>query len=248
MQDEEEIIYRDKLADCLRHFNQALQTRWLNGRELHKIRARLAEFCGVGRVAIGRYLQVRHLPRGEFWFRLACLLEIQGYQVIELERVGRHRRHIIDLLAYRVVKAEELAKQVGYSSAWGMYDMLKVRSDLSGPIAERYWSVYVQYKEQLEQVKAEAMSKYHIDLVSGPATTTSVPSGAEKQLPLAVAKSTNHTSGLLLVMQGTILLLKKADLILMSPAERRAILQLSAELNTLSAKLIGGSSGGSNGG
>lgn len=246
MQEDDDVVFRGKLADCLRHFGLALNAKYPPGQKgVERMRQPMATFCGISYAAVRHWLKGDILPRGLYWFRLACFVELHDYQVIELERVGRHRRNLIELLAYGVVTPEDMAKQLAYSAAWGVYDALKYRTELSAELAEKYWNFYAPYKAALEQKKQEARQKYRIDL-----TRTTAPTVPESVPIVQKEVVTAPVRGIFIAMQGMKLQLEEQRVVLqpLNRREREILLGLSGLLSTLSAEAMASTEGVRNGG
>lgn len=80
----------------------------------------IAEFCGVSRISAGRWLGGRKYPKGEKRIRLCTLLDLSGFEVVEMARVERYSQVSHDLgrlIGFQVATPEEVLQALQSSAA-----------------------------------------------------------------------------------------------------------------------------------
>ena len=85
-------VFREHFEECLRHFANRFNAKHPPGKKgLPRIRKPIADFCGVGDSAVQAWLSEDQgkSPVGEAEVRLKCFLDLNGYRIIELERLPR---------------------------------------------------------------------------------------------------------------------------------------------------------------
>ena len=84
-------VFRGHLVECLAHFGEALgRLAPKFSKRTVEVRRPMAQFCGVGDQAVGRWLSERVVcPIGELMFKATCFLDLLGYRIIEFENLPK---------------------------------------------------------------------------------------------------------------------------------------------------------------
>jgi hypothetical protein len=120
-------IFRDHFEECIAHLARRLNEKMpQRTRGLFEARKPIAEFCGVNDSAVVRWLSETSPghPIGNLELKLKCLLDINGYRIIEFERLPTALRNFAELIGFGIVTAESASKIVGYTQVSSLYDML----------------------------------------------------------------------------------------------------------------------------
>ena len=167
-------IFREHFEECIAHLARRLNER-ISQRKKGLIEARkpIAEFCGVNDSAVARWLSEvspGH-PVGDLEFKLKCLLDVNGYRIIEFERLPTVLRNFAELIGFGVVTAEGAAKLAGYTHTSSLYDALHCKSGISKEKEAVMFKVWKEKKDELGRKKEESVRQYHIAFLDLPPAT-----------------------------------------------------------------------------
>lgn len=152
---------RGNTKQCLSHFEKAICVR-----DSIKKRKMIADFVGIGGIAVYNWLRQNRLPVGETLIRLRFYLEHQGYEVAELEELPRPIRDAARLFAFRISSLSEIGEIVGYtSSGRNLVDTLLAtfcgKQGVSKQKLEQFASFVELYGDRLEEKKQAVPNLVH---------------------------------------------------------------------------------------
>ncbi len=238
-------VFRGHLDECLRHLAARLESRFPKGAKgLTKARLPIATFCGVAERTVERWLSSSDImPVGEQHLKLMCFLDLQGYRVIELERMKRGRRGFSELIAFGLLSVEQANQTLGYKNIQDVYSVLQGRQGTSEEKDQKMWDAWKERKEELAKKKEEARDRYRLDwLEPSPAAKSSSvvePAHVAHELDPRATAALSIMQGLLRLLEdGTFKNLKPRELKTLQRTGGETIPRLSAQLSTLSSALI----------
>src|SRR6185312_4720856 len=119
-------VFRDDFEGCLKHFAARFREFWPPGKlGLAKARKPIADFCSVSEQTIKNWLsEDGTLPTGEFTIKAECFLDLNGYRIIEFERLPKILRNIAELIGFGLLSGESAGERLGYSGAHSLYPVL----------------------------------------------------------------------------------------------------------------------------
>ncbi|OHA89758.1 MAG: hypothetical protein A3C70_00665 [Candidatus Zambryskibacteria bacterium RIFCSPHIGHO2_02_FULL_43_14] len=238
--------FRGHLEECLKHLTVRLLEAYPKGsKSAAKARQPMAEFCGVQIHAITGWLyRSDHLPRGEKYIKLLCFLEINGYKVIEFERLSQKCRNFARLIGFGLITSQQAAEMLGYSGVSPtstLFEMLRGNERASSKVEEKLWDMWKVRKDKLDETIEKVTEKYRLNFSK--VSNQSLMSMSEN----LVATNNNGCprDGVVDIMQGLLRLLDSGVLQDLSDTDWTAlrgsssmILRLSSHLSTLSARLV----------
>ena len=240
-------IFRDHFEECIAHLARRLNEKMpQRTRGLFEARKPIAEFCGVNDSAVVRWLSETSPghPIGNLELKLKCLLDINGYRIIEFERLPTALRNFAELIGFGIVTAESASKIVGYTQVSSLYDMLHLKCGISKEKEAIMFRVWKEKRDELERKKRESAQRYHIAFLDpSPAAALS-----SLIVPPSLKNGTVATkrSAVLNVLKGLLGLLdedlfkglSESELDTLRERHGSDILQLAARLNALGSKFI----------
>lgn len=215
----------------------------------------MAEFCGVQDSAIVRWLYHQdNLPKGETRIKLLCFLELNGYTVIEFERVTSRPRNFSRLIGYGLITSKKANEMLGFASVSQLFQVLSGRAGTSEDREQKLWDVWRAWKDRLDAKVEEAQATYHLNF--SPAATRRV--AAEQPIEAVGASIPSEDSasqgasaaacpceGVIHIMHGLLKLLDSGVLKNPSDTDKAAlrsqsgvVFRLSAHLSTISADIL----------
>ena len=231
-------IFRGHFEECLRHLGTALTSQVPKGSKgATRARQPVADFCCVIPHTVARWLNGAVAPVGDQFIKLMYYLDLQGYSVIELERMQKVRRNFAELIAFGLLTSENAAQLLGYAKTQSLYQVLWSKQGTSEDKERKMWEIWKERKEALELKKEKAGELYRLDL------TAKV--RPRPEAPVRRAPMQRHTA-MVSIMEGLLVLLEegsfdelsKSELAGLQQAAGGTILRLSAHLSALSFKLI----------
>jgi len=151
------IVYRGHVEECLAHLDKNL--RQGKRHETAAARREIAQFCGVQVQTIARWVDAKHLPVGDQYFRLLCCLDAAGYDVVEAGKIHPGgMRFAAELIGYSILTGQEIAELVGYKTPTTLYKVLRGAEGASQEKANRIWAIGIDYQDQLKGRKESAKS------------------------------------------------------------------------------------------
>jgi hypothetical protein len=242
-------VLREHFAECLKHFADRFRTKWPHGKKgLAKARKPIADFCDVNESAVKDWLSYTENPRppvGETEVRLKCFLDLNGYRVIELERLSRTVRNFAELIGFGLLSGKNAGELLGYKNPGNLYPVLRGDEEYGGVSKEReakMFDLWKEKKDELEQRKREAAKRYRVSFSRRIAT---------KPILIVSPVETNvagRRSATLKILEGSLALLgdglfdklSESELAALKESHGTIILQLSARLSALGLKLTTG--------
>ena len=210
--DDRREIFRDHFKECLDHFAKRFNAKVPPGKKGFELRKLIANFCGVGDPTVQRWLSdfKDHLPVGEIEVKLKCFLDLNGYRVIELERLPRVVRNFVELIGFDLLSTNAAAELLGYVRVYSLYPVLRGDEEYGGISKDKetkMFDVWKGKKEELEQKKREALKLYCFDFLN---QTGPVPS-QQLLLPPAIIGGTmaSRRTAVLTILKGTLVLLEE---------------------------------------
>ncbi len=211
-------LFRGHLDECLNH---------LSIRITYALRKRMADFCGIADKSAARWFN-ETIPIGETRIKLMCWLEIEGYVIIELERMRKTRRNFAELIGFGILSGKQASELLGYNRASALYQVLEGQCEASKDKDQKMWDLWKERRRGLEQKKAE--KRLNLDN-SKPLEKVEL----KPQQPLATIS----------IMEGLLGLLEKqpiefsvSELANLPQSSVSIILKLSTRLNILSSQLF----------
>jgi hypothetical protein len=249
-------VFRDHFKECLAHFAARFNANYPPGRKgLTEARQPMADFCGVSKQTISRWLSAtgadQTVPVGEAEIRATCLLNLNGYRIIEFERLPKVIRNFAELIGFGVISTERGSQLLGYERAQEIYCILRQEVGIAKEKESKMWEVWKEHRDELERRKREVIKSCRFEfLIQNPASK-SIQTPLEL-VPVSNGIPENRRAAVLTILEGALQLLEEGLFNELSEMELAAlresrhggtILQLSAYLNALSLKLITGKKG-----
>ena len=239
-------ILREHFEECFRHLCMRFNSKVPPG-----MRGRIGamkpfmDFCSVTRQTVSRWLDKDEpLPRGEILVKMTCFLDLNGYKVIEFERMPRVTRRFAELIGFGILSPKQATELVQYKSVSNLYNAIWGKEGLSKTKETTMWAIWKEKKDELESKKKEALEKYRLEFLSESAQTGQTI--IESLVPPALKSLSSGCSATMFLMQGLLVLLDDGVLGTLSEQEiatlkqsgANTILRLSAHLSTISSKLL----------
>jgi hypothetical protein len=249
-------IFRDHFRECLAHFARKFNANYPPGTKgLAEARQPLADFCGVTGHTISRWLSAsgaeQTFPVGEAEIKAKCLLDLNGYRIIELERLPKVIRNFAELIGYSVISPERGYQLLGYERVQQIYCVFRQIVGIAKDKETRMWEIWKEHRDELEKKKREVIKSCRCEfLLNNPASKP-----VQASLALASASKDilgNRRAAVLTILEGALQLLEGGLFDELSETELAdlrksrqggAILRLSAHLSALNSKLMKGKKG-----
>ncbi len=240
-------VFRGHLDECIQHLSELfLQTYPRGSKEAATAKRPMAKFCKVTIDSVTRWLyRTASLPVGEARIRLMCFLEVNGYRVLEMERMSVRHRNFAMLIGYGLLDADKAAEMLGYGHTSLLYQIFRGDHGPSEDKDQKMWDIWKGRKDQLDEAMEQAGKKFRIPL-AGPENH-----GPIHQEPPASTSANSPASsgcprdGVVNIMEGLLKFLDSGVLENLTPEDwvtlRKSgstVLRLSSHLSTLSAKLV----------
>lgn len=221
-------VFRGHFAECFAHLKKCMEAnspRGLSG--VKKSRQPIADFCGISAVTVGRWFDGKSKPIGEFYVRMMCFLDMVGYRVIELEKLG-NKREFAELIGYSLLDLQQAANLMGYKNTHEISAVVKRKQGTSGEKEERMGTICKDMRPTLALRKEELRQKCQL----GISLTDSV--------------RQRKISGIMNIMGGLLDLLESKEvgavfsdgLAKLPPGEKQVVLHLSDVMHDLSTKMV----------
>jgi hypothetical protein len=248
-------IIRDHLKECVEHLARRFNETFPKGKKgISRFRKPMADFCGVGDTTIASWLSdVGHrLPMGEIEVKLKCFLDLNGYRVIELERLPRAIRNFAELIGFGLLTTDRAAELLGFARGSTLYPVLSQEgrdTTLSREKQAKMFDVWKGMKDELEHKKKEALRLYRLGFLDHAVARPS----EQPLLSPAIVNGTvaSRRTAVLSILKGVLALLEdglfdelsESEIAILKENHGSDILRLSARLSTMSSKLISGKQG-----
>lgn len=242
-QNKREEVYRDHFEECVRHFSASIKARATSG-SVEKWTKLIADFCGVSQISVSAWLSEESgiLPAGENEIRLKCFLDMQGYRIIEFERLTKVCRLVSEVIGYWVLSAQKVAELAGYKKLGQLYAVLREDPEygLTKAKGQTLYGIWKERKDELEQKKREAHGTFCINVSNALPTASGVtasPKGARSSFA-------HRQEAMLALFDGLSKLLDEglfesdSELAELKENGGQIVLKLSSQLSSLSSKLI----------
>jgi len=211
----------------------------------------MVEFCGVDTATVGVWLTPNPSQKtsitGTSRLKLYCFLDLQGYRIIEFERLSATLRNLAEIIGYGIESPEQIAAEIRFANASEIYAVMRGDRGISKDREERIWSYWKSRREILEQKKKEAQDKF---LIKFPGQTHTEEQSVAKviRMPESQSQFAMRRKATLQIMEGLVLLLDEGILESLSEKEMQelesssqmCITKLSAHLSVLNMRLITG--------
>jgi hypothetical protein len=236
--------FRGHVEECIKHLAARILEVYPRGTLAStEVKRPIAEFCGVNIHSVTSwFFRGNHLPRGEQYIKLMCFLDLNGYKVIELERMSIKCKNFTKLIGYSLIRSEDAIEMLGYTQVSDLFRALRGNTGFTPEKEEKLWDLWKARKDQLDEAVEEASLKFRLNFsrtqnqevveLSAVMPTDSKPSNCPKE-------------GVIEIMHGLLMLLDSGILQDLSDTDWAAlrtssstILRLSSHLSTLSAKLV----------
>jgi len=246
-------IMRGHLKECLADLDKRLCAQApKGGKGAPVVRQPVADFCGVGLQTIRRWLNPRgETPTGEILCKLYCFLDMVGYRVIELERMPKVRRQILELIGFGLVAGNDVSSKLGYTQSSSLYQVLQNKAGTTEQRDQAMWELWKGMRKELEERKASVFGECQLKLIHQPSTLTSnkpagAPAPTQKLNSDTVQPTVNAPFKAAVSMINNLSsFLDEGWLDNLSPAQReelcvhsKSILRLTVHLNDLSSRII----------
>jgi hypothetical protein len=240
-------IFREHFEECIAHLARRLNEKMpQRTKGLFEARKPIAEFCGVTDTTVARWLSetLPQRPIGDYEFKMKCLLDINGYRIIEFERLPTTLRNIAELIGFGIVAADKASEFLGYTRTSTLYVILRGEGGLSKEKESAMFKVWKERRDELERRKKEAAQRYHIAFLDP------TPDNALSSLILAPSlkngTAATKRTAVLNVLKGLLGLLdedlfkglSESEFDILREQHGSDILQLAARLNALGSKFI----------
>lgn len=237
-------VFRGYMAECLKHMGgRFLEVYPKGNKRAAEAKRPMAKFCGVSVDTVTGWLYRNdHLPRGEQYIRLMCFLELNGYKVIEAERLQQKLHNFIRLIGFGLISVTEAVEILGYNDPSVLFALLRGDRGASDEVGQKLWDMWRARKDQLDEAVEKASEEFRLNFSKAivsprptPTTEESIPSGGNNC----------PKDGVVDIMQGLLRLLDSGALSNLTDADwvtlrnsSGMILRLSSHLSTISAKLV----------
>ena len=166
-EDVQDYIFRGRLDDCFRHFAEAMSRIFPKGSvKVYQARKPLGEFCGVNSHTASDWILRGANLEGIKWFRMAFFLQIQGYGVTDLDRIGEVTRNFAALIVFGLLTVDEAQRLLNYEQLKNLYRILRGENKLPDDKSQIMWNIWKERKNDLFLKMNEARQKYYIPELS----------------------------------------------------------------------------------
>ncbi len=165
MTEERVEIFREHFGECLEHFSKRFVSKFPQGKKNRQESMKpIADFCGLAPKTLQRVIDHNQIPVGEGLIKLTCFLDLQGYRIIEFERLGKVLRSLAELIGFAVLSPGEVTKLISYQQTSQIYTLLRGGFSLSKEKEAKIYDLWKSKREELESKKKDALKRYRIDL------------------------------------------------------------------------------------
>jgi hypothetical protein len=180
-----------------------------------------------------------------------CLLDLNGYRIIEFERLPRVLRNLSELIGYDVLSPEEASRTIGYTRSQNLYPVLREDEHwgLGKEKETRMFDLWKEKRDELECRKKEVLRSCLVDLSQPVHTMKREQLPPSSIFPSIVTEGTGaaRRTAVLQILEGTHIFFDDGLFENMSESEVRAlkerhgdsIVHLAAHLSALSSKIFG---------
>lgn len=235
-------IYRGHLEECWQHFRARFLERYPKGiKGGGDAKKPTANFIGVSPYTVTVWLHRHCNPEGEQHLKLMCYLELNGYKIIELERLKPVLRNIVSLIGYGLLPIETVSKQLGFSNPSSLSQVIKGDFGTSDVKEQKMLDIWKAWRDRFEARVQVMQSKYLLEdtpnaQTRSAAMVTSVraaPGNCPRVAAVRVAEAL-----LVLLDGGTIQGMTESEWSEFQQENSSTFLRLSSHLSKLSARLV----------
>ncbi len=174
-------VFRGNLEECLGHISERVVSLVPKGSRGSTIfRKPMVDFMGISDDTAQRLLYgLNSVPSCENRIKLMFFLDLNGYKVLELEKIRRKTAlgYFVELIGYSIVSAVEAAQLVGYHTggnqrdASTLYEILRGDGGVSREKEDNMWAVWRERRTLVEEKKELALRNNRLDFSSHSAGT-----------------------------------------------------------------------------
>ncbi|MBI2086588.1 MAG: hypothetical protein HYT69_00190 [Candidatus Zambryskibacteria bacterium] len=234
--------FRGHLEECIKHFAARFSESFPKGsKEAAEAKRPIAKFCGVSVATVTRWLyHANSLPKGEENIKLMHFLDLNGYKVIELERVPQKCRNFAKLIGFSLITSQQATDMLGYTQTSSLFQLLRGNREASDDRDQKLWDMWKVRKDKLDEAVEKAVQRFRLNFS---------PASEHSTVPTETLVTPNFNNypkdGVIDIMQGLLRFLDGGVLQDLSDADWVAlrnsssvVLRLSSHLSTLSARLV----------
>jgi hypothetical protein len=206
----------------------------------------IADFCGTNTHTVSDwFFRNITLPQGDTLLKLYWFLNLNGYQVLELERMKPACRNVTQLIGFGVISSTDAIGFFGYAKEATLMGVLKGDTGLTKDREHQFWEAWKDRKDTLDEAIEKAQKSFRIRF-GVDRGKVSIPEKVEEPSASVAPKSESCPRvGTILIMQGLLNLLDGGVMENLSASDLAklgksnvTILRLSSHLSDLSAKLL----------
>lgn len=158
---EEEVIFRGELIECLRHIGLAYERANPKGTKgARRAREPLAAFCGVQESTVFSWFHGVAAPVSAARIKIMCLLEVMGYEVLELRRLKEAFRGVAEIVGLGVMSPEEVQERLGFSRVHHVFEMIHGGRGLSQEKDEVVWNLWKANRSAIEEKRKKLKQRF----------------------------------------------------------------------------------------
>ena len=242
-------VLREHFEECLKHLALRLDARRPPGSKgVSMLRKPIAEFCGVGEWTVKTWVSdsAPKVPVGLPEIRLKCLLDLNGYRIIEVERLPRTIRNFMEIIGFGLMSVEEAVELLGYSQNSILYRLFSQKGEGAGVSKEKESKMFDLWKvkrDDLARAKKHAEKHYRLSFLHQRAPLSvpilfPIPAAPGTLTIRQTAILTLSKVLLMLLEEGSLDELSENDLAILKEKHGVNILELSGRLSALSSKIM----------
>ena len=236
-------IFRGHLEECLRHIWDTLKKagykRGTHG--LAEARMPIAKFCDVSDPTVKDWLEGKMEPVGETLIKLSCFLDLQGYRLIEFERLPKVKHNFAELIGYNILSIPQAVELLGYVKSSSLYPVLWAIEGISEEKERKMWDYWKSKREELAKAKQIALEKYTLGFLNESKTSLPVEDKFDVSFfePHSLLTS-KRTQSALCIMEGLLLIISDGVFVheSLQQKEKNTILLLASKMTELSSRIL----------
>ena len=242
-------IFREHFEECIEHLARLFNSKFPGGKkDRYTPVKKMMDFCGIMAEGTIRrwFLSPKNPPVGVVALKLMCYLDLNGYRVIEFERMPRNLRNLSELLGYSVITAEKVSDLLNCKQVSNVFGICRSDRGLSRDKEGKLWEICKENRDELERKKKDAFKNSRLDFLFA---TPSTPEVIEQQV-LAMSEPqgsiSSRRSATICIMRGLLGLLDEGlfqelsenDMSLLEQRDVILIADLSAKFSTINSYLM----------
>lgn len=162
-ENEREEVYRGHFDECLRHLSRDMKLHHPRGaRGSQEAKKPIGDFCGVSEMTTARWIYGHNQgPSGLTRIKMMCFLEMVGYRVIEITKMGQGKKGLLELIGYGLLSIDEAVTLLDYQKPQAIYRiLLQEENSATSDRSQAMLNLWIQRKAELEEKKAKAFVEY----------------------------------------------------------------------------------------